>query len=149
SSRTAARLSTRFEAASGTTIRAPSGVLSRRRLASRPPNTATPTDSGARPTRRRRQWARVADSAPYSADTPLAERRPDPVTSPRRMANSTPGRRPDWVSDELFPFASRFADVDGHNLHFVDEGSGPVLLLYHGNPTWSFLYRDIISELST
>lgn len=63
------------------------------------------------------------------------------------MANPTPGRRPDWVSDELFPFTSHFADIDGHILHYVDEGEGPVLLLYHGNPTWSFLYRDIIREL--
>src|SRR5262249_34671821 len=65
------------------------------------------------------------------------------------MANRTPGRRPDWVSDELFPLTSHFADIDGHNLHYVDEGSGPVLLLHHGNPTWSFLSRDIISELKT
>lgn len=65
------------------------------------------------------------------------------------MANPTPGRRPDWVSAELFPFASHFADIDGHTVHYVDEGEGSVLLLYHGNPTWSFLYRDIIRELRT
>src|SRR5262245_27091441 len=33
-------------------------------------------------------------------------------------------------------------------MHFLDEGSGPALLLCHGNPTWSFLYRDVITELS-
>src|SRR5262249_21132622 len=32
-------------------------------------------------------------------------------------------------------------------MHYVDEGSGPPLLLCHGNPTWSFLYRQIIREL--
>jgi haloalkane dehalogenase len=63
------------------------------------------------------------------------------------MLNPTPGRRPAWVSDELFPFASHFARIDGHTVHYIDEGEGPVLLLYHGNPTWSFLYRDIIREL--
>ncbi len=56
--------------------------------------------------------------------------------------------RPDWVSDELFPFESRYADVDGHRVHYVDEGQGPTLLLLHGNPTWSFVYRDVISTLS-
>jgi haloalkane dehalogenase len=65
------------------------------------------------------------------------------------MANPTPGRRPDWVNDELFPFSSHFADVGGHVLHYVDEGEGPVLLLYHGNPTWSFLYRDVIRQLGS
>lgn len=44
--------------------------------------------------------------------------------------------RPAWVDDELFPFESRFVDVDGHNVHYVDEGSGPALLFLHGNPTW-------------
>lgn len=63
------------------------------------------------------------------------------------MVNATPGRRPDWVSDELFPFESRFVDVDGHVVHYVDEGEGPTLLLYHGNPTWSFLYRGVIEGL--
>jgi haloalkane dehalogenase len=57
------------------------------------------------------------------------------------------GARPDWVSDELFPFESRFVEVDGNVVHYVDEGSGPVLLMLHGNPTWSFVYRDVIGSL--
>ncbi|GAB3393477.1 alpha/beta fold hydrolase [Amycolatopsis echigonensis] len=55
--------------------------------------------------------------------------------------------RPAWVDDDLFPFKSRFADIDGHTVHYVDEGSGPTLLLLHGNPTWSFLWRDVIRAL--
>lgn len=57
-------------------------------------------------------------------------------------------RRPDWVDDDLFPFESHFLDLDGHTIHHVDEGTGPVLLMLHGNPTWSFLYRDMIPILS-
>src|SRR5207302_280108 len=34
-------------------------------------------------------------------------------------------------------------------VHYVDEGQGPVVLMLHGNPSWSFLYRKIIRELST
>lgn len=56
--------------------------------------------------------------------------------------------RPAWVDDELFPFESRFADVDGARIHYLDEGTGPVFLALHGNPTWSFLYRHIVPGLS-
>jgi haloalkane dehalogenase len=55
--------------------------------------------------------------------------------------------RPAWVDDELFPFESHFVDIAGHTVHYVDEGSGPTLLLLHGNPTWSFLWRDVIRAL--
>jgi len=55
--------------------------------------------------------------------------------------------RPPWIPDQLYPFESRYADVDGTRVHYVDEGSGPTLLLLHGNPTWSFLYRDVIKGL--
>ena len=55
--------------------------------------------------------------------------------------------RPSWVPDALYPFEDRYADVAGCVVHYVDEGSGPPLLLLHGNPTWSFLYRDVIAGL--
>ena len=35
----------------------------------------------------------------------------------------------------------------GHRMHYVDEGSGPVIVLLHGNPTWSFFYRHLIEDL--
>ena len=56
---------------------------------------------------------------------------------------------PDWLDRTLFPFTSRFVDIDGNTVHYIDEGSGPTLLLLHGNPTWSFLYRHIIRQLSS
>jgi haloalkane dehalogenase len=55
--------------------------------------------------------------------------------------------RPPWIPAGLYPFASRHADVAGARVHYVDEGQGPPLLLLHGNPTWSFLYREIIRGL--
>lgn len=51
----------------------------------------------------------------------------------------------DWRA--LYPFESRFVEVDGHRYHYLDEGQGPVLLLVHGNPTWTFLWRDVIKGL--
>jgi haloalkane dehalogenase len=55
--------------------------------------------------------------------------------------------RPQWVPERLYPFEDRYLALDGVQLHYVDEGEGPPLLLLHGNPTWSFLYRDIILGL--
>jgi haloalkane dehalogenase len=63
------------------------------------------------------------------------------------MRERTATTRPDWLTRELFPFESRFVEVDGHVVHYVDEGSGPTLLMLHGNPTWSFLYRHLIARL--
>lgn len=57
------------------------------------------------------------------------------------------GTRPAWVDDELFPFQSRFVELDRSLVHYVDEGSGPILLMLHGNPVWSFVYRDVILAL--
>ena len=55
--------------------------------------------------------------------------------------------RPAWVDDQLFPFKSRFVELDGNVVHYVDEGSGPILLMLHGNPVWSFVYREVIAVL--
>ncbi|MGV9824338.1 alpha/beta fold hydrolase [Gordonia sp. NPDC003429] len=54
---------------------------------------------------------------------------------------------PDWVDPELYPFTGAWIDVAGHHIHYLDEGSGPTLLMVHGNPTWSFVYRDVITAL--
>lgn len=64
------------------------------------------------------------------------------------MATAQPvGERPPWVDDELFPFESRFVELDGSVVHYVDEGTGPILLMLHGNPVWSFVYREVIVAL--
>ncbi len=53
---------------------------------------------------------------------------------------------PDWIADQ-FPYARRVFRNGPHAIHFVDEGSGPVVLLQHGNPTWSYLWRRVIARL--
>jgi haloalkane dehalogenase len=47
-----------------------------------------------------------------------------------------------------FPFEPHYTDVDGLRMHYVDEGEGPVVLLLHGEPTWSYLYRKMIPILT-
>jgi haloalkane dehalogenase len=44
----------------------------------------------------------------------------------------------------LYPFTSRFIQLNGWNYHYIDEGSGPPVIMLHGNPTWSFYYRNLV-----
>jgi pimeloyl-ACP methyl ester carboxylesterase len=46
-----------------------------------------------------------------------------------------------------WPYAPRFANVNGWRMHYIDEGEGDPVVLLHGNPTWGFLYRDVIRPL--
>ena len=47
-----------------------------------------------------------------------------------------------------YPFVSRYITIGEHRLHYIDEGAGPVIVMLHGNPTWSYYYRNLISLLS-
>lgn len=48
-----------------------------------------------------------------------------------------------------YPFKSNFLKVKSYNYHYVDEGEGEeTLLMVHGNPSWSFMYRNFITEFS-
>jgi haloalkane dehalogenase len=58
-----------------------------------------------------------------------------------------PVARPPWLDQSLYPFESQMLDIDGNRIHYIDEGTGPTLLFVHGNPTWSFLYRDVVARL--
>jgi haloalkane dehalogenase len=47
-----------------------------------------------------------------------------------------------------YPFAPHYMEQSGLRMHYVDEGSGDPVLLFHGEPTWSFLYRKVIPVLA-
>lgn len=49
--------------------------------------------------------------------------------------------------DTECPFESRFLEVNGHQLHYIDQGSGSPILFLHGNPTWLYMWRNIIPYL--
>ncbi|MEM8968525.1 MAG: alpha/beta fold hydrolase [Bacteroidota bacterium] len=55
---------------------------------------------------------------------------------------------PQWLDNQLYPFEQCYTALSAGNMHFIDEGSGDVILFVHGTPTWSFLYRDFIKEFS-
>lgn len=48
----------------------------------------------------------------------------------------------------LYPFESRFREVAGAKIHYVVEGTGPAIVMIHGNPTWSFQFREVIRVLA-
>lgn len=49
----------------------------------------------------------------------------------------------------IYPFESHWIELDGLRMHYLDEGmEGPTVILLHGNPTWSFLYREIIPKIT-
>jgi haloalkane dehalogenase len=51
---------------------------------------------------------------------------------------------------DQYPFSGKYyLDQYGHKMHYLDEGpeDGPVVLLLHGNPTWSFMYRNVVQKL--
>lgn len=57
--------------------------------------------------------------------------------------------KPFEIPQKLFEAQHRFLDLDGARIHYVDEGGGDTVLLLHGNPSWSFLYRKIIAGLKS
>jgi haloalkane dehalogenase len=62
------------------------------------------------------------------------------VRSPKELFTDLPG----------FPFAPHYATLpDGVRMHYVDEGpvGAEVVLLLHGQPTWSYLYRTVVARL--
>src|SRR6187402_3103815 len=48
---------------------------------------------------------------------------------------------------DLYPFESHFINLGPHRLHYLDGGAGEPLLFVHGNPTWSFYWRNLILGL--
>ena len=48
----------------------------------------------------------------------------------------------------LYPFQSHYFDCNGLKYHYIDEGDGDPLIMLHGNPTWSFYYRELIKALA-
>jgi len=47
----------------------------------------------------------------------------------------------------LYPFSPKSFAINGHAMSYLDEGQGPVVVMLHGNPTWSFYYRNLVLAL--
>ncbi len=57
----------------------------------------------------------------------------------------TPDERFEALAD--YGFRPHYLEWEGLRLHYLDEGEGPPVVLFHGEPTWSFLYRLVIPPL--
>ena len=67
-------------------------------------------------------------------------------------APATSGERPLFngvssKSSEIYPFAYKSFEVNGRQIHYVDEGTGPTVMLVHGQGNWSYDYRGVITRL--
>jgi haloalkane dehalogenase len=58
-------------------------------------------------------------------------------------------RTPDERFENLpgYDYEPNYVDVDGLRLHHVDEGEGPAVLCFHGEPSWAYLYRHMLERL--
>ncbi|MCI0488604.1 MAG: haloalkane dehalogenase [Blastocatellia bacterium] len=81
------------------------------------------------------------------ANTSISHAQPNAAHSPPSPAN----RATDGVNEEIsagFPFKSRFVEVEGAMMHYIDEGAGDPILLLHGTPTSVYVWRNIIPHLA-
>jgi haloalkane dehalogenase len=65
---------------------------------------------------------------------------PAPLSSPER------DQRLETLG-ALYPFQSHGLDIGDVRMHYLDEGAGDPIVMLHGNPTWSFYYRDLVLGL--
>ena len=55
---------------------------------------------------------------------------------------------PPWLDRQEYPFASHYFTTPAGAMHYVDEGNGDPIVFVHGNPAWSFEFRNLIKEFS-
>lgn len=55
---------------------------------------------------------------------------------------------PPWLDPAIYPFESHWFTLPEGRMHYVDEGSGKTILFVHGNPSWSFEYRNLIRSFA-
>jgi haloalkane dehalogenase len=63
-------------------------------------------------------------------------------------ALTLPTSAPDWLSRAMYPFSPRSFPTPDGRMSYLDEGSGPPLVLVHGTPSWSFEWRAIVRALA-
>ncbi|MCP4138760.1 MAG: alpha/beta fold hydrolase [Chloroflexi bacterium] len=55
---------------------------------------------------------------------------------------------PSWLNKELYPFTPKEFSLPMGKMSYVDEGTGEAIVMIHGNPSWSFEFRDLIKYFS-
>ena len=71
-----------------------------------------------------------------------------PIPSAQHQTTASQrAQRPAWLDEQLYPFASRFVEIEGHRIHYIDVGTGPTLFFVHPGVGWSLMYSDLIQVL--
>jgi len=65
-----------------------------------------------------------------------------------KQENTPSVNYPKWLDRKEYPFTSHYFQAPVGRMHYVDEGQGDPIVMVHGNPSWSFEFRKIISEMS-
>jgi haloalkane dehalogenase len=58
-----------------------------------------------------------------------------------------PDTGPAWLDANEYPFTPHWFDAPDGRIHYLDQGSGRPVVMLHGNPTWSFQYRNVVKAL--
>ncbi|HEV2845402.1 MAG TPA: haloalkane dehalogenase [Thermoanaerobaculia bacterium] len=111
----------------------------RRQDAAPPPGPQRAPGGEASPAPRTPGWGPMARSGPASPANPV---NPAPA-APGGQSFAEPDISPDY------PYEPHYVEVFGSKMHYITAGSGDPILLLHGNPTWSYLWRNIIPHLSS
>jgi haloalkane dehalogenase len=76
-----------------------------------------------------------------------------PATAPAAGPAAAPGAAPpSFAEPDIspdYPYEPHYAQVFGSRMHYVTAGAGDPILLLHGNPTWSYLWRNVIPHLGS
>jgi len=112
---------------------------------------ASPSVVSASPVLNSGNWGPMPASPP-NATTTFA----NAPTSQARASENLPGETPALPPTPIgeadispdYPFEPRYAEVFGSRMHYIEQGHGQTILLIHGNPSWSYCWRNIIPHLS-
>lgn len=61
---------------------------------------------------------------------------------------SISAQNPNWLDRIEYPFKSNYFQLPVGKMHYLDEGEGDAIVMVHGNPGWSFEFRNIVKEMS-
>jgi haloalkane dehalogenase len=64
------------------------------------------------------------------------------------LQHVTKTSEPRWLDRNEYPFASHHFQTEHGRMHYLDEGQGDVIVMVHGTPEWSFVYRKLIKGLA-
>jgi pimeloyl-ACP methyl ester carboxylesterase len=91
----------------------------------------------------------VANTLPqnHGAQAPDVGHGSGGLKNPRLPARSLTLKRPEWLSESVWPFRTFGLEIDHATIAVTDVGQGPALLFVHTG-VWSFIWRDVITRLS-